>query len=211
MKNKLLVIVALSLVLQVQIISVIYAQIVVEKYEYVEEPAKAQEPIYQDPTGVQLRFNDDDTIRAIIALGEAELIFGDRKDIRQAIKKATMRAKAEIAKFMTESIKSKDVLNEITKTVSKTTSQGGSEAVRDVVESQIETMENSANAMLSGVVTLKQNVNKDKKFVTVVVGIKEQTIRAVSKLTRQINSSIKAGQQSKPKTLNNNGHSGQGN
>ena len=71
-----------------------------QAYEYVEEPSSYSEPVYQDPTGVQIKFNDDGTMRAILAVAEAELIFGDRKDIRQALSKAGMRAKAHISKFM---------------------------------------------------------------------------------------------------------------
>ena len=177
-----------------------------EVYEYVEDVAASPEPIYEDPTGVQVKFNDDGTMRAIIASGESELRFGDRKDIRQGLKKATIRAKAHIAKFMNESISSKDVMNEITNIASKDNSNGDSEANREVIESQVETLKNSASAILSGVVTLSQDINKTEKYVTVTVGVKEQTINAASNISNKIGAGIQKGQQYK----NNNRSSNQG-
>ena len=166
-----------------------------EVYEYVEDPAKSAEPIYQDPTGTQVTFNDDGSMKSIRASAESELRFGDRKDIRQALKKATMRAKAEIAKFMRESITSEDVMNEITNISSKANNKGENETTREGIESQIENIQNSASAILSGIVTLSQDINKDEKYVTVVLGVKEQTINAASKISSQIKSGIKKGQQ----------------
>jgi len=168
-----------------------------ESYEYVEDVAMAAEPIYQDPTGIQVRFNDDGTMKSIVSSGESELRFGDRKDIRQALKKATMRAKSHIAKFMNESLSSDDVMNEITNIASKDNTSGSSEATREVIESQVENIKNSANAILSGIVTLSQDINREEKYVTVTVGVKDKTINAASSISNKIGTGIQKGQEYK--------------
>ena len=197
MKNKKLLLV-LPLTIQLAYSTMIFAEESVEQvYEYVEEPAQAPEPVYQDPTGVQVKFHEDGSMRAIISSAESELMFGDRKDIRQAIKKATMRAKAEIAKFMKESITSNDVMDELTNIASKANSKGDTESTREVIEAQRENIQNSASAILSGIVTLSQDINKDEKYVTVVLGVKEQTINAASKISNKIGAGIKQGQEYK--------------
>jgi hypothetical protein len=158
------------------------------------EIATNPEAVYNDPTGVEVRFNDDGTMKSILSRAEAELVFGDRKDVRQALKKATMRAKADIAKFMTESIKSNDVLREMTETASEGKSGEAISSVRTTLETQVETIESSANAILTGVVTLAQDINREEKYVKVTLGVKEQTINAASKLNNQINTGVNGGQ-----------------
>jgi hypothetical protein len=58
------------------------------------------------------------------------------------------------------------------------------------VESQVENIQNSANAILSGIVTLSQDINKEEKYVTVVVGVKEDTINAASTISGQIKTGL---------------------
>ena len=151
------------------------------------ENQKPQETItYQEPTGVQVEFKDDGTLKKILASGEAELDFGDNQDERQALQTATIRAKASIAKFMNETIKSTETREEIRKTVSNATTDGNKTATRDTVTTQIEMLENKAEALLRGVVTLQQDIDRDKKLVIVTVGMKEQTIQAAKSLQGQI-------------------------
>lgn len=148
--------------------------------------AQESSAVYEDPTGVQAFFYEDGRLQKILAVGEAELEFGDRKDERQALQIATMRAKASIAKFMNESIKSKEIREEIQKTVSNATADGNKTATRDTVTTQIETLEDNAESILQGVVTLQQDIDRDKKLATVTVGMKEQTIQAAKNLQGQI-------------------------
>ena len=154
-----------------------------------DESKKEPETIYQDPTGIQTFFNTDGSIQKILASGEAELDFGDKKDERQALQKATLRAKAAIAKFLNETIKSTKTLEEIQKTVGNATAGGDKTTTRSTVETQVEMLENKAEALLRGVVTLQQDIDRDKKLVTVTVGMKEETIQAAKDLQGQIASS----------------------
>ncbi len=151
--------------------------------------SKEKELLYEDPTGAQAYFNSDGTIQKILSSGEAELEFGDKKDERQALQKATMRAKASIAKFLSESIKSTDTLEEIQKTIDKAELNSNKTATRETVETQVEMIESKADALLQGVVTLQQDIDRDKKLVIVTVGLKEQTIQAAKNLQGKIASS----------------------
>ena len=145
-----------------------------------------QEPQYTSPTGVELKFNDDGSVRAIIATGEADLQFGDRKDIRKAVQVATMRAKANISKFMSEDIKSSENLAEVTETLVEQENEN-TKASRKTAEMQLEAISNNSQAILTGVVTLKQDINKNEKYVSVTVGVKEQTIQAATGISNSIN------------------------
>ncbi|WP_287603417.1 hypothetical protein [Thiothrix sp.] len=153
-------------------------------------PAKQQNFItYQEPTGVQVIFNKDGTIKKILASGEAELEFGDKKDERQALQRATLRAKASITKFLKESIKSNETIEEIQKIASNATVSGSKAATRETVKTTIETLENKAEEILQGIVTLEQNIDHEKKRVIVTVGMKEETIQAAKNLKSNIESS----------------------
>lgn len=146
---------------------------------------------YESPIGVELRYNEDGTVKSILSSGEADFRIGDSKDIRQATQKATMRAKANIAKFLEEEISSSEVVEEITNTIISTdVASKETEGVRDSVEKMTETLSNKAKAMIRGVVTLKSEVKKEQKVVIVTVGIKQETIDAALKLGDQINKKI---------------------
>ena len=202
MKNTKLLIV-LSLLLQLAYSSLVHAKESIENnYDYVENSAKASDPVYQDPTGVRVEFYHDGTIKSIKSLGESELQFGDHKDIRQAIKKATMRAKAGISKFMKESIKSNDVADEISDTISNQSITGNTDATKETLESSIETLQNSSSAILSGVITLSQDIKREERYVTVLVGIKKETIEIASEISSRIGSGIKQDQKYKSQLSN---------
>lgn len=158
--------------------------------EVASNAEKQQTPIiYQEPTGVQAELNEDGSIKKILASGEAKLEFGDAKDKRQAVQKATLRAKAAIAKFLTESIKTTETLDEIQKTVNNAKSDGSKLVTRETIETQAEIIENKAEEILQGVVTLQQDIDPEKKLVTVTVGMKEETIQAAKDLKGKIESS----------------------
>ena len=144
--------------------------------------------IYQEPTtGVEIEFAPDGkTWERIRANGESELLFGDRKDVRKATSKATLRAKANIAKFLEEKLKSKDTLEEITKTLSNSKNENGSvstSAERKTVETQVESISSSSDAILKGILVLEQEVNQKDKYVKVQVGVSRKTMRTADSIS----------------------------
>lgn len=152
--------------------------------------------IYQDPIGVnKVKFSPDgSSIQSIMSTGEAELLIGDQQDIRMATKKAELRAKAAIAKFMSETISSSESLQEMTDTMTSTTSTADKSITRDSVEKMTESISSSANELIKGVITLKQDVDRDNKMVVVTVGINENTLKAASSLKQKINQPTNAPQ-----------------
>ncbi len=142
--------------------------------------------LYTSPSGVEVNLNPDGSIRSIMATGEAELIIGDRKDIRQALQKAEMRAKASIAKFLSESISSSQTLDEITQTITTADSDGDYVATRDTIEKTTESIRNNASEILKGVAVLLQDIDNENKFVLVTVGINEKTLQAADHIKNKI-------------------------
>lgn len=168
----------------------VYAQQTMDEEQYKEYSAPEEDEVkYEDEiTGVEIIWKEDGSgvWEKIISTGESELRFGDRKDIRQAKKKASMRAKASIAKFLKERLKTSDVQDEMTKTMVK--HNGKSEtATRKSVEVLTEKIENSADAILKGVITLMQDINKKEKYVMVKLGMSRKTMRASDNLRNNMN------------------------
>ena len=157
------------------------------------QTAQTESPIvYQEPTtGVEIVFAPDGkNWDKIIANGESELLFGDRKDVRKATSKATLRAKANIAKFMKEKLKTTETLEEITKTISSSTNSNGSVstgAERKTVETMIESISNSSEAILKGILVLEQQINQKDKYVKMQVGVSRKTMKAADGLANDMN------------------------
>ncbi|MDG6881378.1 Uncharacterised protein [Phocoenobacter uteri] len=130
-------------------------------------------------TGVTYELNDNGEFARIRSSGEAELEFGDRKDIRIATQKATLRAKANIAKFLSERVTSDEVMEEMTKTAANSKNKE-KEVTRENVSTYTETIKNSAEALLRGVITVKNDINKAEHYVLVEVGISPKTLAEAS-------------------------------
>ena len=153
---------------------------------------QAEAPIeYKElTTGVEIIFaSDGSSWNKIMASGESELLFGDRKDVRKATAKAVMRAKASIAKFLKEKLTTNETLEEITKTISSSIKAGntvltGSE--RKTVETTVESISNSSEAILKGVLVLEQNVNQTDKFVSVKLGMSRKTMKTADSISKDM-------------------------
>ena len=159
-----------------------------QQYKDKSIQTQASQPQYSDPTtGVEIIFaKDGSTWDKIIANGESELIFGDRKDIRQATRKAILRAKKEISSFFEEKLTSKDTIDEITKTLSNAKKESNKLSInneRKSVETVIAKIVNSSKAILKGIIVLEQNVNQQEKYVSVKVGMSRKTIQTADKMS----------------------------
>jgi hypothetical protein len=136
--------------------------------------------VYEDPMGVSVEFIPDGSDwKRIYSTGEAELLFGDHKDIQNARRKAELGAKAAIAKFLKEKIASEETQEDITKTIADSTaSKAGMDttANRKAVEILTTKMSSSAEAILKGVLVLEQKEDMPNKRVTVKVGMSRKTM-----------------------------------
>lgn len=124
----------------------------------------------------------------ILATASAAVSFDDADSVKDAKDEATLLAKAEISKFLTETISSDEML---TKAVNETKSMSGNaKAVerKETIE-RIKTLRNSSQALLRGVVVLGDCYTKGYE-VRVSVGVKPETINAAGNLAGGISNSV---------------------
>ncbi|MGX2974615.1 hypothetical protein ACWIUH_03075 [Ursidibacter arcticus] len=155
-------------------------------------------------TGVNYEVDENGEFARIRSVGEAELEIGDRKDIRIATQKAQMRAKANIAKFLSERVTSSEVLDEIEKQVNSTNGKN-KDVSRETLSTYTENIQNSAEALLKGVIATKSEVNKDEKFVSVEMGISLNTLRAADTLGERLKENNADGKKNNSQNLNGGG------
>lgn len=150
--------------------------------------AHAQEGCSQYPYTSGMNIEDVANGVKIISTASVSVSFDDIDALNDARDEATLEAKAAIAKFMQEQIKSDQ---SIAKAVSETKSmQGDSKAVlRTETVQRVKALQNSAQALLRGVVALSECYTKGREF-RVSVGIKPETVGQAEKLSGGISSSI---------------------
>lgn len=152
-----------------------------------------QNEIEDSVTGVMYEVDENGNFARIRAVGQAELDIGDRKDIRMAIQKAQLRAKANIAKFLNERITSEETLSSIENKVTDTERSGDKvtkKVNRQTIEESMEKIQNNAEAILKGVIATKSDVNKDEHYVEVEMGYSPKTQRAADTMQNNLNSNL---------------------
>jgi hypothetical protein len=186
-------------ILKITTIGIISLSIIVFANENNNSQPKIQQqqtPIqYQEPTtGVEIIFSSNSTDwDKIIANAESELLFGDRRDVRQATQKAILRAKANIAKFLKEKVNSSETMDEMTKTLSENKIEDNNTSMstsRKTIEVMTTKISNSADAILKGVIILEQHVNKKEKYVSVKVGMSRKTMKTADSMSDAINQDL---------------------
>lgn len=144
--------------------------------------------VYEDITGVTLEMSDDaSTWLKIRSVGESALKFGDRQDVILSTKKATLAAKAEIAKFLNERISTQDSISDITKVLSEKNGGEAEIATRKSVETLSTEINNSAEEILKGVLTLEQKVDTKNGLVKVTVGMSRKSIGVSDSIKANLN------------------------
>jgi dGTP triphosphohydrolase len=140
--------------------------------------------VEDDILSCEAKYDDSGVIKSMKCSGEAEMAFADAKGVRIAREKAIMRAKASMSKFMKESIHSKEIMDDMTKTLSNRTTGQTESAIRKAVETQTEQIVVESQALLKGVTVLYTDVNRDKKTVIVHLGVNRKTMRAADSAGR---------------------------
>ncbi len=120
-------------------------------------------------SGVKIIFaKDKKTWEKIIAYGQSKLTKRDSESIQKALTKASLRAKANISKFLKVDIKTDDTIKEISHN-------------ENVTETLISTISESSNAILRGVEVSKYKIDiNNVLFVKAIVSRK--SIEAVNKI-----------------------------
>ncbi|MGH8490159.1 MAG: hypothetical protein ACREXS_15145 [Gammaproteobacteria bacterium] len=151
-------------------------------------PAPAQPtpvPVYIDAAGVSIELSPDgrEWLR-IRSIGESYLGIADRRDVLMALRKATLQAKAEIARFLNERVVTEETLEEITKT--NIERDGQNMYIKpSAVETLGLTIRASAEAILKGVMVLEQKIDIDSRLVRVTVGVSRDSIQRADSIRRE--------------------------
>lgn len=156
--------------------------------------AAVQEKL-SEPDGVAIAIKPDGTFQ-IFARGSGEYQFNNPKAKRVASANATKRAKAALAKFLKEKVSTKEGLDDVSKNSLAMESDGETQSQKasmESVEVATESIRNEADAILTGVITLKEQIIPSGKIggeVQVTVGISSKTLMAAKKLGKGINESL---------------------
>lgn len=143
------------------------------------------------PDGAAIKLLPDGGYQ-ITAIGTGTYDFNDPDDINDARNEAEKKAKAAIVKFLNEDIKTEEGLSEASKKV-KTISSNGENAETSVSKTSVKEMmtaiQNSAGALLKGVVVLKAEKEAAGQGGTyrVQVGVSSKTTQAAAVAPDAIN------------------------
>ena len=146
------------------------------------------------PDGVAITLKPDGTFQ-IFARGTGTYDFNDPDDIKDARRDGTLRAKANLSKFLKEKVSSAEGLDEVSKKSKSMTSDGQVQKVavsKESVKIATESIRNESDAILTGVITLKdQKVPRGNGGeIQVTVGVSSKTLAAAQKVARGINESL---------------------
>ena len=146
------------------------------------------------PDGVAITLKPDGTFQ-IFARGTGTYDFNDPDDIKDARRDGTMRAKANLAKFLKEKVSSAEGLDEVSKKAKSMTSDGQVQKVavsKESVKIATESIRNESEAILTGVITLKdQKVPRGNGGeIQVTVGVSSKTLKAAQMAAQGINQSL---------------------
>jgi len=189
--NKLMIAVACG-ALAVQ--STVYGQAVQDPQLQANAGNAAVQAELDQPDGVAITLKPDGTFQ-IFARGTGTYDFNDPDDIKDARRDGTMRAKANLSKFLKEKVASKEGLDEVSKKSKSMTSDGQVQKVavsKESVKIATESIRNESDAILTGVITLKdQKVPRGNGGeIQVTVGISSKTLKAAQMAAQGINQSL---------------------
>jgi len=142
----------------------------------------------EEPDGASFQWTEDGGWR-LFGIGSATYDFNDPSDISDATQAAILEAKAALARYMKEKLKTDIVRNKASEKKRTQVTGTGKNVTKEEVETILDTITNSADALLRGVITLETNKipNGDKGGtvrVKVVVSSKSQAM--AEKVSREI-------------------------
>jgi hypothetical protein len=149
------------------------------------------------PDGVAIDFSDPNNWK-IFAMGTGSFQFNDTESRQDAAEEATLTAKAALARFIKERVmvdEQRDKLTEEQSNKTKTKDGESSTASKKGIKTKLLTIRNSADEILSGLITLESTVkwDGDSGEVRVKLGQSEKTIAAVKKFVERTRGAIDGG------------------
>ena len=152
----------------------------------------------RQPDGAAIFLKEDGSFQ-IFARGTGTYDFDDVDEENDARQEGTLKAKAAIAKFMKEKLSTEEGFSNATKKVKSITSDGQtqtSNVTKESVKVNSQVIKNSAEALLKGVITLREQKIPRKGSsgeIQVTVGISSKTLKAVGKLVKALDATPEQG------------------
>ena len=146
---------------------------------------------FAQPDGAAIFIKPDGSFQ-ILARGTGTYDFDDIDDVNDARQEGAMKAKAALAKFMKEKLSTEEAFSSASKKVKSITSDGQTQTAnvtKESVKTNSQIIKNNADALLKGVITLKEQKIPRKGSsgeIQVTVGVSSKTLKAVSKLVRAL-------------------------
>lgn len=148
-----------------------------------------------EPDGVSLALAEDGSYQ-IFARGTGTYDFGDEDDRQDALQEATLKAKANLSKFLLETLASDEGVenfSEKAKTLTKDGDVTKAAVSKEQVKTQTSAIRNSSQAILTGVITLETRRipgNGDSGTYQVTVGQSSKTIAAAESISKRMAESL---------------------
>lgn len=144
-----------------------------------------------EPDGVAIKQFDDGTFQ-IFARGTGVYDFNDPEDVLDARNEAILKAKANLAKFMEETLSTEEGFSKASKKTSNKSKNGEEESSsisKETVTMSSTIIKTQASALLKGVITLKEEKipsGNSSGTVQVTVGVSSKTLSVASALKSKI-------------------------
>ena len=149
----------------------------------------------EEPDGVSIDDLDTDNWK-IIAIGTGTYQFNDKEEKQDATEEAIVNAKAALAKFMKERLSVDTQLDKLAERESKKSKANGEQstsASTKTMKTTLTSIRNSADEILSGIITLESTAkwDGDSGEVRVKVGQSQKTLSAAEKFKSRTLASTK--------------------
>ena len=161
--------------------------------------ANASNPVVAEdlaePDGVSLALAEDGSYQ-IFARGTGTYDFGDEDDRQEALEEAILKAKANLAKFLSETISTDASVENFSKKAKTLTKDGDitkAAVSKEQVKTQTTAIRNSSQAILTGAITLETRRipgNGDSGTYQVTVGVSSKTIAAAESISKRMAESL---------------------
>jgi len=164
-----------------------------EELKKMAQNESVQEDLQED--GVSIAFADDGSYKAL-ARGTGTYEWDDPDDRKDAKEEAIFEAKAALAHFLNETLADEKGLEKASKKAKTFTKSGDvstTAASKEMATSQLRSMHNSAQQILTGVVTLESRKipgNGDGGEIQVTIGVSQATMEAAKAISNAMTDSL---------------------
>lgn len=140
------------------------------------EISKSEIEFIESSGKIALKVNEDGEWEYIKSSGSAALLADNTHEIEQAMIKATLRAKANLAEFIKSEIKSEKSTKTITNLVKD------DESKSSLLSNVSEEINSNSTIILQGVHVIERKISDNKKYVFVTVKVTKISTEVIKKL-----------------------------